>query len=181
MMNKALEIIEAHYLFNLQPEKIEVLIHPQSVMHSMVEYKDGSILAQMGASDMRTPLSHVLAWPQRMKTPGQKLDLKMLKRLDFEAPDLKRFPAIQLAYDALKAGQGACIALNAANEVAVEAFLSGRIGFLGIIECICHIMDKAENASFSTLEQIENYDSVVRRAVQAYMNNNSNPKMAIKQ
>ena len=181
MMNKALEIIEAHYLFNLQPEKIEVLIHPQSVMHSMVEYKDGSILAQMGASDMRTPLSHVLAWPQRMKTPGQKLDLKMLKRLDFEAPDLKRFPAIQLAYDALKAGQGACIALNAANEVAVEAFLSGRIGFLGIIECICHIMDKAENASFSTLEQIENYDSVVRRAVQAYMNHNSNPKMAIKQ
>lgn len=170
MMNKALEVIEAHYLFGLPPEKIDVIIHPQSVIHSMVEYKDGSILAQMGASDMRTPIAHVLAWPERMNTPGQKLDLKQLKNLTFETPDKKRFPALQFAYDALKSGQAACIALNAANEVAVEAFLEGKTGFLGIVECICRIMEETPTAPLSTLEDIEKHDKAVREAARAYLN-----------
>ncbi|MCC7305206.1 MAG: 1-deoxy-D-xylulose-5-phosphate reductoisomerase, partial [Alphaproteobacteria bacterium] len=150
MMNKALEVIEAHYLFGMPPEKIEVLVHPQSVVHSMVEYKDGSILAQMAASDMRTPLAHVLAWPQRMQTPGQRLDLVKLKRLDFDLPDLQRFPLLKMAWRALEAGPSACISLNAANELAVEAFLQGKTGFHGIINLICFTMDKVEDVSLSS-------------------------------
>ena len=179
MMNKALEVIEAHYLFDLPPEKIDVIIHPQSVIHSMVEYKDGSILAQMGASDMRTPIAHVLAWPKRMKTPGQKLDLKSFKNFTFEAPDKKRFPALQLAYDALESGPSACITLNAANEVAVEAFLQGKTGFLGIVDCICRIMGETPTAPLSTLEDIENHDKAVRRAARAYINNGQKTLTAV--
>jgi 1-deoxy-D-xylulose-5-phosphate reductoisomerase len=179
MMNKVLEVIEAHYLFGLAPENIEIIIHPQSVVHSMVEYKDGSILAQMGASDMRTPIAHVLAWPERMKTPGQRLDLKALKNLTFETPDRKRFPAIDLAYTALNTGPAACITLNAANEVAVEAFLQGKTGFLGIVECICNIMEETPLAPVSTLAEIENLDKSVRQAARAYISEGNKPKTAV--
>ncbi len=169
MMNKALEIIEAHYLFDMPAEKIDVVIHPQSVVHSFVEYKDGSVLAQMGASDMRTPIAHALAWPERMDTPGKRLDFKALSSLDFEEPDLERFPAIALAYRALKDGPAACIALNAANEVAVDSFLKHRIKFPDIIACVENALDNVENLKLSTIEEIEKLDTTVRQFTMNYI------------
>lgn len=129
LMNKGLELIEAHYLFGLPSERIDIVIHPQSTVHSLVEYVDGSVLAQLGAPDMRIPIAYALAWPQRLETPAERLDLAALGRLDFEAPDLKRFPALRIAREAMEAGGAAPIVLNAANEVAVESFLRGRIRF----------------------------------------------------
>jgi 1-deoxy-D-xylulose-5-phosphate reductoisomerase len=132
MMNKGLELIEAARLFGLDESDIEVLVHPQSVVHGMVQYNDGSVLAQLGSPDMRVPIAHSLAWPERMATPARRLDLAALARLDFAAPDPQRFPALALARAALRAGGGAAAILSAANEIAVAAFLSGRIGFLDI-------------------------------------------------
>ena len=129
MMNKGLEVIEACWLFNARPDQIEVVLHPQSVIHSMVQYADGSVLAQLGNPDMRTPIAHALAWPQRIDSGVAPLDLFRVARLDFEAPDLNRFPCLRLACEAISAG-GSCPAiLNAANEVAVQAFLEGQLGF----------------------------------------------------
>lgn len=136
MMNKGLELIEAHYLFGLPPEQIEILVHPQSVIHSMVGYVDGSVLAQLGQPDMRTPIAYTLAWPTRMATPVERLDLVAIGKLSFEAPDPERFPALRLAREALAAGGSAPTILNAANEVAVRAFLDGRITFLGIADVV---------------------------------------------
>jgi 1-deoxy-D-xylulose-5-phosphate reductoisomerase len=169
MMNKALEVIEAHYLFNMPPEKIEVLVHPQSVIHSMVEYADGSVLAQMGASDMRTPIAHVLAWPERMRTPGERLDLINLKSLTFEQPDYDRFPAVRMAYDVLRAGPRACVAFNAANEIAVEAFLNNRIAFLDIIRCIDHILNNMGPGVMLSLADIVDFDMQVRGHAEAWV------------
>jgi 1-deoxy-D-xylulose-5-phosphate reductoisomerase len=132
MMNKGLELIEAHHLFGLSSERIDILVHPQSVVHSMVEFADGSVLAQMGSPDMRIPIAHALAWPERMETPAERLDLAKIGRLDFEEPDVERFPSLRLAREALESGTLAPIVLNAANEIAVAAFLAGRIGFLDI-------------------------------------------------
>ncbi len=166
MMNKALEIIEAAYLFDLPADKIDVLIHPQSVVHSMVEYCDGSVLAQMGASDMRTPIANVLAYPQRLKTPGEKLSLTKLASLDFEEPDMKRFPALSLAYKCLEKGQYMCVALNAANEEIVSHFLTNHIAFGDIMEIVTDVLgrieDKDKSVSLSTVDEIENYDRTVR-------------------
>ena len=131
MLNKGLEVIEAHWLFAMPADRIEVVVHPQSVVHSMVEYADGSILAQLGQPDMRTPIAYGLGFPERIDSGVGPLDLMRLGRLDFEQPDLARFPCLALAFAALRAGQGACVALNAANEVAVEAFLSGRLAIPG--------------------------------------------------
>lgn len=141
MMNKALEVIEAHILFELPPEQIDVLIHPQSVIHSMVEYEDGSVLAQMGAPDMRVPIAHTLGWPHRIGGNAQRLDFTKLSTLSFDAVDGRRFPAINYAYDCLKGGQAACIAFNAANEVCVSAFLDGRIGFTDIVDIVRRTVD----------------------------------------
>jgi 1-deoxy-D-xylulose-5-phosphate reductoisomerase len=132
LMNKGLELIEAFHLFPLDAERFEVVIHPESVVHSLVEYVDGSVLAQLGAPDMRVPIAYTLAWPERMATPCERLDLVRFGTLRFEAPDLARFPALGLARDSLRAGGGAPAVLNAANEVAVAAFLAGEIGFLDI-------------------------------------------------
>ncbi len=132
MMNKGLELIEAARLFPIPHDRIEIVIHPQSVIHSLVDYQDGSVLAQLGPPDMRTPIAHTLAWPARMATPMAPLDLVAIGRLDFEAPDPARFPALRLAREALEAGGARPAILNAANEVAVEAFLQRRIGFLEI-------------------------------------------------
>lgn len=173
MMNKALEIIEAHVLFNVPPEKIEVLIHPQSVVHSMVEYNDGSILAQMGASDMRTPLSNVLNWPERMDTPGRRLDLTRMRRLDFEEPDFKKFPALGLAYSCLKRGLSACVALNAANEIATQAFFNRDIGFLDIYRCADHIHETVKDTILENLRDIEIFDRKVRNMTLEYIKNNT--------
>lgn len=132
LMNKGLELIEAHYLFPVGEERLAVVIHPESIIHSMVAYMDGSVLAQLGAPDMRTPISYALAWPHRMATPSPRLDLAEIGKLTFESPDLVRFPALRLAREALRAGGAAPTILNAANEIAVAAFLDRKIGFLDI-------------------------------------------------
>jgi 1-deoxy-D-xylulose-5-phosphate reductoisomerase len=136
LMNKGLELIEAHYLFGLPSSRLDVVIHPQSVIHSMVEFIDGSVLAQLGTPDMRIPIAFALAWPERMATPAQRLDFEAIARLEFEAPDLRRFPALRLAREALEAGGAAPIVLNAANEVAVADFLAGAIRFADIARLV---------------------------------------------
>lgn len=143
MMNKGLEIIEAAYLFAMPESRIEVLVHPESIVHSLVAYIDGSVLAQLGTPDMRTPISYALAWPERMATPAQRLDLAGLARLTFEAPDPQRFPALSLARECLREGGLAPTVLNAANEVAVAAFLGRRIGFLEIVPIVRQAVEDA--------------------------------------
>jgi 1-deoxy-D-xylulose-5-phosphate reductoisomerase len=136
MMNKGLELIEAHHLFGLPSERLDVVVHPQSVIHSLVEYLDGSMLAQLGNPDMRTPIAHALAYPERVDSGVSSLELARLGRLDFEEPDPRRFPCLRLAREALEAHSGAACVLNAANEVAVAAFLDRRIGFTRIAEVV---------------------------------------------
>ena len=136
MMNKGLEVIEASYLFALAPEEIDVLVHPQSIVHGMVEFSDCSVVAQLGAPDMRTPIAHCLGWPDRIKGPAAKLDLAKIGQLTFEAPDFERFPALRIAYDALRTGRGATTVFNAANEVAVAAFIAGKIRFGAIARLV---------------------------------------------
>jgi 1-deoxy-D-xylulose-5-phosphate reductoisomerase len=146
MMNKALEMIEAAYLFSMPPEQIDVLVHPQSIVHSMVEYADGSTMAQLGPPDMRAPIAFALAWPGRITWPAPRLDLAAIGSLTFEHPDLERFPAIRLARQALNIGGGAPAAMNAANEVAVAAFLGRRIGFLDIASTVERVLESLEGA-----------------------------------
>lgn len=154
LMNKTLEVIEAHYLFNIPTERIEVLVHPQSIIHSLVEYKDGSQLAQLGSPDMRTPIANVLAWPNRIEAGVKKLDLAAIGQLTFEKPDYKRFPALALGYDALKLGGTAPAILNAANEVAVEAFLAGSLRFTDIVATAAEVLSKQPNAPANDLATI---------------------------
>lgn len=167
MMNKGLELIEAHYLFDLPEEKIEILVHPQSVIHSMVGYSDGSVLAQLGVPDMRTPLAYCLSWPRRMAAPVQRLDLASLGKLTFEPPDEKRFPALRLARAALRAGGSSPTVLNAANEVAVEAFLSGRISFPRIAAIAEEVLEQSSNEPLRNLEQLFALDAEARRLARA--------------
>jgi len=143
LMNKALELIEAHHLFSVNAERLEVLIHPQSIVHCLVYYRDGSVLAQMSCPDMRTPIAYSLAWPNRMQAPTARLDLAGMGALVFEAPDEARFPSLRLARDVLAAGGSAGTVLNAANEIAVEAFLGGRIGFLAIGRLVETTLDRS--------------------------------------
>ena len=170
LTNKALEVIEAHYLFDMPADQIDVIIHPQSTIHSMVEYHDGSILAQMGASDMRTPLSHVLNYPARLKTPGERLDLTALTQLSFEQPDKDAFPTLGYAYDALGAGLYAQIALNAANEVAVAAFLADKCRFLDIMNCQHHVLNGITKQNISSLDDVEQFDQHIRQMSQSFLN-----------
>jgi 1-deoxy-D-xylulose-5-phosphate reductoisomerase len=143
MFNKGLEIIEAYHLFDLEPDQIEVLVHPQSIIHGLVEFSDRSVIAQMGAPDMRTPIAHCLAWPERIDGPAKKLDLAAIGQLTFEAPDPVRFPSLRLVQAALRAGGAMPTVFNAANEVAVDAFLNGRIGFGGIARLVEATMEAA--------------------------------------
>jgi 1-deoxy-D-xylulose-5-phosphate reductoisomerase len=165
MMNKALEMIEAHYLFDMPTNKIDVIIHPQSIIHSMVEYMDGSVLAQLGAPDMRTPIAVALAYPNRMVTTGDTLDLTKLSTLTFEKPDLQKFPAIQLAYDCLNAGASHQIAFNAANEVAVSKFLNGEIPFGKIIQSVEKGISYAPSTHPQTLGDVLAIDEDIRKAI----------------
>lgn len=158
LMNKGLELIEAYHLFPVGLDRIAVLVHPQSVIHSMVEYVDGSTIAQLGPPDMRVPIASALAWPQRMETPCAPLDLAGLGRLDFEAPDLDRFPALALARAAIAEGGGRPAQLNAVNEVAVAAFLAGRIGFLDIAALCARVMDRIAPEKPQSLQHIFNLD-----------------------
>ena len=162
MMNKGLEVIEARWLFGVEPDRIEVVIHPQSVIHSMVEYVDGSVLAQMGNPDMRTPIAHALAYPERVASGVRPLDLAAIGRLDFEPPDLDRFPCLSLAFDALRAGGGASAVLNAANEVAVAAFLDGRIGFGDIAGVVGEVLDAVAAPMPTDLDDVLELDRIAR-------------------
>lgn len=162
LFNKGLEVIEAARLFALRPDEIEVLVHPQSVIHGMVCYRDGSILAQMGAPDMRIPIAHTLAWPARIETASPRLDLAAIARLDFHAPDTARFPALRLACEALEAGQGASTVLNAANEVAVAAFLARRIGFLDIAAVVERTMRRLGAPAIPDLAAVLALDAEAR-------------------
>ena len=163
MMNKGLELIEAFHLFPVAAEQLEVLVHRQSVVHSMVEYVDGSTLAQLGTADMRTPIAHALAWPDRMATPGPRLDLAAIGRLDFLAPDPVRFPALRLAREALLAGGARPAILNAANEVAVAAFLQRRVSFLEIAAIVADTLSRYDPSDPETLDAVLAIDAEARR------------------
>jgi 1-deoxy-D-xylulose-5-phosphate reductoisomerase len=146
LMNKGLELIEAHHLFALRPDELDVLVHPQSIVHGLVEFRDGSVIAQLGSPDMRIPIAHCLAWPVRMATPAPRLDLAQVTNLSFEEPDLTRFPALGIARQALAAGGSAPTVLNAANEVAVREFIAGRLGFCGIASLVESALNAAQRS-----------------------------------
>jgi 1-deoxy-D-xylulose-5-phosphate reductoisomerase len=163
LMNKGLELIEAFHLFPVREEQIEIVVHPQSIIHSMVGYSDGSVLAHLGSPDMRTPISVALAWPRRMATPAARLDLVQIGKLTFEAPDSERFPALRLAREALQRGGGAPTILNAANEVAVQAFLSGGIGFLDIARTVEQTLSVMPTSAPSCLADVHALDGEARK------------------
>ena len=169
MMNKGLELIEAHWLFNCPPEKLETVIHPQSVVHSMVRYADGSVLAQMGTPDMRTPIAYCLGLPERIASGVPPLDFAALSALTFETPDYRRFPCLELAYQAMQAGGGVPCVLNAANEIAVAAFLAGRIRFIDIAHTVRHCLEQDFSGSHHSLEGLLDLDAAARRAAEAFV------------
>ncbi|WP_298613313.1 1-deoxy-D-xylulose-5-phosphate reductoisomerase [uncultured Thiothrix sp.] len=172
LMNKGLEVIEASWLFATPLERIEVVVHPQSTIHSMVAYTDGSVLAQLGNPDMRTPIAYALGWPERLESGVAALDLFKVARLDFEQPDLQRFPCLPLAYEAHARGGFATIALNAANEIAVQAFLERRMGFMDIPRLISDVMKLADTGTPVHLEDIIIQDEVSRSASSSWIKNN---------
>ena len=163
MMNKGLELIEACWLFSVSPEDVEVVIHPQSIIHSMVEYVDGSVLAQLGNPDMRTPIAHAMAWPKRIDSGVSSLDIIATAQLDFEAPDLERFPCLALAMQAARLGGSAPTILSAANEVAVEAFLDRKIRFTQIAEIVAEVLNQSEITEPDTLEAVQLCDQQARQ------------------
>ena len=169
LMNKGLEVIEAHWLFNAAPEQIEVIVHPQSVIHSMVEYVDGSVLAQLGNPDMRTPIAYALGHPQRLESGVGALDLLKIATLSFEAPDTERFPCLRLAFDALRRGGSAPAVLNAANEIAVDAFLKHKIGFMDIPRMIESVLANTSIEDVTTLEGVIAVDTRARAAAIEWM------------
>ncbi|SET17874.1 1-deoxy-D-xylulose 5-phosphate reductoisomerase [Nitrosomonas marina] len=169
MMNKGLEVIEAHWLFNAAPEHIQVVIHPQSVIHSMVEYIDGSVLAQLGNPDMRTPIAHAMGYPRRIESGVSPLDMFEVAHLGFEKPDFKRFPCLRLAYRALEMGDNMPAILNAANEIAVESFLDEKMPFTSIPAMIEHVMDTFEKKTMQSLSDVLEVDSNARDAARDWL------------
>jgi len=167
MMNKGLEMIEAHWLFNVPAEKIQVVVHPQSVVHSLVQYIDGSVIAELGNPDMRTPIAHALAYPERISSGVDPLDLFEIASLHFERPDFDRFPCLQLAYRALKEGGSAPATLNAANEIAVQAFFDGRIGFTEISRVIALAMDRVPATKLVSMADVLSADAEARRVAES--------------
>ena len=162
MMNKGLELIEAHHLFQLPLEQVEIVVHPQSIVHGAVVYRDGSVLAQLGSPDMRTPIAYALAWPDRIETPAKRLDLVAIGRLTFELPDEHRFPALRVAREALIRGGGCPTVLNAANETAVHAFLDRRIGFLDIVDTVERTLQAIPEGELESLDDVYNFDRTAR-------------------
>jgi 1-deoxy-D-xylulose-5-phosphate reductoisomerase len=162
MMNKGLELIEAHHLFGVASDRLDVLVHPQSVIHSMVEYVDGSVLAQLGSPDMRIPIAHALAWPERMETPAEKLDLARIGSLSFEPPDVDRFPALRVAREAMEAGGSAPVILNAANEEAVASFLARRIAFLDITRVVEEALARTDAVAPHSIAEVIDIDGKAR-------------------
>lgn len=171
MMNKGLEVIEAHWLFNASPENIQVVIHPQSVIHSMVAYVDGSVIAQLGNPDMRTPIAHAMGYPDRIDSGVSALDMFKVAHLDFEQPDFERFPCLRLAYQALNSGGNMPAVLNAANEVAVESFLNRRMPFTAIPRMIEHVMETIHSEEIVTLEDVLRTDACARDQARQWLIN----------
>ncbi|MGH8631574.1 MAG: 1-deoxy-D-xylulose-5-phosphate reductoisomerase [Burkholderiales bacterium] len=169
LMNKGLEVIEAHYLFNVKPEQIEVVIHPESVIHSLVEYVDGSVIAQLGNPDMRTPIAHALAFPDRIDNGVKPLDLVEIAALHFERPDTARFPCLRLAFEALRAGPGAAIHLNAANEIAVGSFLERRLAYNRIAALVEEVLQRLPSTPVSDLEHVLAADAQARRTAESLL------------
>jgi 1-deoxy-D-xylulose-5-phosphate reductoisomerase len=167
LMNKGLELIEAHHLFPVGVERLDVIVHPQSVVHSMVEYIDGSVLAQLGTPDMRIPIAYAMAWPERIATPAARLDLAQIGKLEFEAPDLERFPCLKLAWDALRAGGSAPCILNAANEIAVAAFIAGQVSFLDIDAVVAATLARVASGPVGSLEEVVAVDGAARAVARA--------------
>jgi 1-deoxy-D-xylulose-5-phosphate reductoisomerase len=159
MMNKGLEVIEAAYLFALEPDQIDVLVHPQSIVHGLVEFSDRSVVAQLGAPDMRTPIAHCLGWPDRISGPAERLDLAKIGQLTFEAPDFTRFPGLRLAFEALRTGHGATTVFNAANEVAVAAFIAKKIRFGAIARLVEATLEQWARAG--NLAPLESADEAI--------------------
>jgi 1-deoxy-D-xylulose-5-phosphate reductoisomerase len=169
LMNKGLELAEACWLFCVAPQQVDVVVHPQSIIHSAVQYRDGSVLAQLGQPDMRTPIACCLAWPERIDSGVGHLDLISLGRLDFEAPDETAFPCLRIARECIDAGGSAMATCNAANEVAVAAFLEHRIGFLGIPDVIAATLDAVECIEPESLEHVEDIDAQSRRIAETVL------------
>jgi 1-deoxy-D-xylulose-5-phosphate reductoisomerase len=169
MMNKGLELIEACWLFDCTPDKVDIVVHPQSVIHSMVEYVDGSVLAQLGNPDMRTPIAHALAWPERIDSGVASLDIIATARLDFEAPDYQRFPCLRLAVEAIRRGGTAMAVLNAANEVAVAAFLAGEVRFTDIAKIIEHALAQIVTVEPDTIAVVQQADSMARAVARNFI------------
>ena len=169
MMNKGLEVIEAAHLFDLDVDRIDVLVHPQSIIHSLVAYKDGSVLAQLGMPDMRTPISYALAWPERMETNVQRLDLAEIASLTFSAPDMDRFPALALARGALRSGGAHPAVLNATNEIAVEAFLRRKLPFTGIAELVSDALQTVSARAPQTIDDVISLDLEARADARALL------------
>ena len=169
MMNKGLELIEAHWLFNCPPDKLEVVIHPQSVIHSMVRYRDGSVLAQLGNPDMRTPIAYCLGLPERIDSGVSDLDFDALSALTFQKPDFDRFPCLKLAYEAMNAGGAAPCVLNASNEAAVAAFLDGQIKFTDIAKTVAHCLAQDFSDDLGNIENLLAQDAVTRRQAQEFI------------
>lgn len=175
MMNKGLEVIEASWIFGVGAERIDVLIHPESTIHSMVQYEDGAVLAELGNPDMRTPIAHVLAYPERIASGVNSLDLVKTGKLTFEAPDLERFPCLKLAYDALRAGKNASVTLNAANEEAVAAFLDGKLSFDRIPDVVAECLDSVPGMQLNCLEDILAADRIARQAAHRVLDTCKDP------
>lgn len=171
LMNKGFEVIEAHWLFYLSPEQIQVVIHPESIVHSMVQFVDGSIKAQLGPQDMRIPISFALNYPERFEYDFPRLDLVKIRSLNFFEPDTQKFPCLQYAYDVLRIGGTAPTVLNAANETAVESFLAGKISFAAIPKCISYALEKVENIHNPTIEDIFQIDKISRQITMDFINN----------
>ena len=169
MMNKGLEVIEAHWLFNASADQIDVIVDPQSVIHSMVEYSDGSVLAQLGNPDMRTPIAYGLGFPDRLESGVSSLDLLKIGHLDFSEPDMQRFPCLRLAYEALDAGGTAPATLNAANEIAVEAFLADQIRFMDIPLIIESVLSTSQFENVVSIEQIVAVDADARLTAKQWL------------
>ena len=162
LMNKGLEVIEARWLFDFEPERIKVVVHPESIVHSAVEFEDGAVIAQLGSADMRTPIAYSLGWPERLDGDAKRMSFSEIARLTFEEPDLETFPLLKLAYDALKADDGSTIVLNAVNEIAVEAFLEGRIGFTDIFKTVRNLLTITSSISPESVNDIIEIDRQIR-------------------
>jgi 1-deoxy-D-xylulose-5-phosphate reductoisomerase len=178
LMNKGLEVIEAHHLFQLDDDHIDVVVHPQSIVHGLVTYRDGSVLAHLGSPDMRTPIAYALGWPGRTAAPSKRLDLAEVGRLTFEAPDEERFPALRLARQALRQGGGCPTVLNAANETAVQAFLAGQIRFLDIAATVERTLERLPGGSLDSLEDVYNLDRAARELAAILIAPGRQPRVA---